>query len=102
MTIVDSTRKYEAWVKGRIPIIREDLKAKHERMADDAFSFFRATFYRWMQLVPELCADAFNAPVVLSVGDLHVENSGTWRDAEGRLIWGINDFDDAFPLPYTN
>jgi hypothetical protein len=36
------------------------------------------------------------------VGDLHVENFGTWRDIEGRLIWGINDFDEAFPMPYTN
>ena len=41
------------------------------------------------------------APAVLAVGDLHVENYGTWRDAEGRLVWGINDFDEAFPLPYT-
>jgi hypothetical protein len=38
---------------------------------------------------------------VLAVGDLHVENFGTWRDAEGRLVWGINDFDEAFELPYT-
>src|SRR5262249_499729 len=30
------------------------------------------------------------------------ENFGTWRDSEGRLIWGINDFDEAYPLPYTN
>src|SRR4029077_1755624 len=30
------------------------------------------------------------------------ENFGTWRDAEGRLIWGINDFDEASPLPYTS
>jgi hypothetical protein len=36
------------------------------------------------------------------VGDLHVENFGTWRDVEGRLIWGINDFDEAWPLPYTS
>src|SRR5260370_32652719 len=38
---------------------------------------------------------------VLAVGDLHVENFGTWRDAEGRLTWGVNDFDEAYPLPYT-
>jgi hypothetical protein len=40
--------------------------------------------------------------VVLAVGDLHIENFGTWRDVEGRLIWGINDFDEAWRLPYTN
>jgi hypothetical protein len=36
------------------------------------------------------------------VGDLHVENFGTWRDREGRLIWGINDFDETTWLPFTN
>lgn len=102
MTVTEATRKYEVWLGGQIPIIRADLATKHERMAEDAFSFLRATFYRWMQLLPELCAEVFAAPTVLSVGDLHVENYGTWRDAEGRLIWGINDFDEAFPLPYTN
>jgi hypothetical protein len=33
---------------------------------------------------------------------LHVENFGTWRDAEGRLIWGVNDFDESYPLSYAN
>src|SRR5690348_462214 len=71
-------------------------------MAEDPFAFFRATFYRWMQLWPEISGDLAKAPAVLAVGDLHVENFGTWRDIEGRLIWGVNDFDEAFPLPYTN
>jgi hypothetical protein len=39
---------------------------------------------------------------VIAVGDLHMENFGTWRDAEGRLVWGINDFDEAHAAPYTN
>ena len=38
---------------------------------------------------------------MLGVGDLHVENFGTWRDIEGRLVWGINDFDEVWRLPYT-
>jgi hypothetical protein len=102
MTIIEATRAYEAWLGRQIPILQPDLRLKHQRMGEDAFCFLRATFYRWMQLIPSLCADSFTAPSVLSVGDLHVENYGTWRDAEGRLIWGVNDFDEAFPLPYTN
>ena len=35
------------------------------------------------------------------MGDLHQDNFGTWRDSEGRLLWGINDVDEAWPLPYT-
>ena len=49
-----------------------------------------------------MCPDLAKAPRVLAVGDLHVENFGTWRDREGRLIWGVNDFDEASPLSYAN
>jgi uncharacterized protein (DUF2252 family) len=66
-----------------------------------AFPFFRATFYRWLQLWPERCPDLMKAPAVLGVGDLHIENFGTWRDEEGRLIWGVNDLDEAWPAPYA-
>jgi len=71
-------------------------------MKRDAVSFLRATFYRWMQVWPEVCGELAEAPPVLAVGDVHVENFGTWRDQEGRLIWGINDFDEAYTLPYTH
>src|SRR5262244_2815642 len=71
-------------------------------MREEVFPFFRATFYRWIQVWPEICSELVAAPKVLSIGDLHVENFGTWRDAEGRLVWGMNDFDEAYPLPYTN
>src|SRR6201987_5573803 len=96
------TRGYEAWLAQKVPLVRADLHLKHQLMARDAFSFLRATFYRWAQLWPDICRELTGAPTVLAVGDLHVENFGTWRDAEGRLIWGVNDFDEAFALPYTN
>ena len=70
-------------------------------MAEAAFPFFRATFYRLLQLWPEVCPDLVKAPTVLGVGDLHIENFGTWRDEEGRLIWGVNDLDEAWPAPYA-
>src|SRR6476659_3577887 len=54
-----------------------------------------------MQLWRERAGELADAPNVLAVGDLHFENFGTWRDAEGRLIWGVNDFDEAYPLPFT-
>jgi hypothetical protein len=30
-----------------------------------------------------------------------VENFGTWRDAEGRLVWGVDDFDEVARMPYA-
>jgi len=102
MNIRQATERYEAWLASRVTLIPADVELKHQRMAESPFPFLRATFYRWVQRWPEVCFDLAAAPGVLSVGDLHVENFGTWRDAEGRLIWGINDFDEAYPLPYTN
>jgi hypothetical protein len=97
-----STAKYEAWLGRRLRLIPDDLALKHAEMASAAFPFLRATYYRWAQIWPEICAEAARAPTVLAVGDLHVENFGTWRDADGRLVWGINDFDETWRLPYTN
>ncbi len=102
MKIRKATKKYEAWLGKRLSLVEADLRLKHQRMASDAFAFFRATFYRWMQLWPAVCAALCDSPEVLAVGDLHLENFGTWRDTEGRLTWGVNDFDEAYPLPYTN
>jgi hypothetical protein len=99
--IRQTTREYETWLGRHLRILQGDLRLKHRLMAQDPFSFLRAAFYRWAQLFPALSPKTDKAPVVLAVGDLHAANFGTWRDAEGRLIWGINDFDEAFPLPYT-
>jgi hypothetical protein len=96
-----ATAAYEKWLAGQLQIIPQDLARKHELMREAVFPFFRATFYRWAQLWPEVCPEGAEAPAVLAVGDLHVENFGTWRDAEGRLIWGINDFDEVARMPYT-
>jgi hypothetical protein len=101
MNIRNSTELYESWLAKHLTLIPEDLEKKHAAMAKGLFPFLRATFYRWIQCWPDVCPEEANAPEVLAVGDLHVENYGTWRDAEGRLIWGINDFDEAFELPYT-
>lgn len=86
----------------RTIINQKHLLRKHALMREGLFPFLRATFYRWIQIWPEICPDLQSAPAVLAVGDLHVENFGTWRDNEGRLVWGINDFDEAFFLPYTH
>ena len=102
MKIAKATARYEAWLGAQLALIPADLALKHQRMREEPFAFLRATYYRWAQRFPEACADLTSAPEVLAVGDLHVENFGTWRDAEGRLVWGANDFDEAWPLPFTH
>jgi hypothetical protein len=85
-----------------MPLVADDLALKRKKMAKDPFLFLRGSFFRWAEVWPSLCPDLAQAPGILGVGDLHIENFGTWRDAEGRLVWGVNDFDEATYLPYTN
>jgi len=102
MNAVKATRQFEDWLSDRIGIVKKDLRLKHANMKAAVFPFLRATYYRWAQVWPKVSPELARAPQVLAVGDLHVENFGTWRDVEGRLIWGVNDFDEAFPLAYPN
>jgi len=48
--IIEATFEFEKWLGAQLPIIRQDLRLKHQFMAEAAFPFFRATFYRWLQL----------------------------------------------------
>ncbi|HMD49016.1 MAG TPA: DUF2252 family protein, partial [Bryobacteraceae bacterium] len=100
-TIQEATLAYEKWIGKYLTLLPADLELKHKAMAEGVFPFLRATFYRWMQRWPKVCPSEAKAPQLLAVGDLHVENFGTWRDVEGRLVWGINDFDEADSMPYT-
>ena len=101
--IVTSTRAYERWLRGQLrgDIVRKDLRKKHEKMADAPFSFLRATYWRWAETALEVCPELATAPTVLAVGDIHLENFGTWRDQQGRLVWGVCDFDEAARMPYA-
>ena len=103
MNIIESVDRYEAWLKKQLErdLRTKDLKKKHKKMAKDAFQFLRATYWRWAETIYEVQPDLQRGPKVLAVGDIHVENFGTWRDAEGRLIWGVNDFDEAAKMPYA-
>ncbi len=98
---VDDNAAFEAWLARRCSVVAADLDYKHERMRRDAFTFLRATYFRWAKTIETVCPDLADAPTVLAVGDLHLENYGTWRDAEGRLVWGVNDFDEAAVMPYA-
>jgi hypothetical protein len=97
--ISKATRSYEEWLGRHMPLLQDDLDYKHKKMAESAFMFLRATYYRWIQLWDAACGNLQASPNVLAVGDIHFENFGTWRDCDGRLIWGINDFDEAAILP---
>jgi Uncharacterized protein conserved in bacteria (DUF2252) len=109
--VEQASRKYREWLRRSVSLVESDLAHKYEKMRGDptGFVFFRGTFYRWAKLWENKRKDLRErgvliggAPEIFCIGDLHVENFGTWRDCEGRLIWGVNDVDEAYPMRYLN
>ncbi|MFJ6580399.1 DUF2252 domain-containing protein [Streptomyces sp. NPDC004288] len=81
------------------------FRVKFRKMAGSAFAFYRGTaclFYS------DLEREAHGGPYldertgrVWIHGDLHAENFGTYMDANGRLVFNVNDFDEAYVGPFT-
>ncbi|CAM5383454.1 MULTISPECIES: DUF2252 domain-containing protein [Streptomyces] len=84
------------------------FRVKFRKMAASAFAFYRGTaclFYHDLQAQD---GGAGSGPYedeqtgqVWIHGDLHAENFGTYMDATGRLIFNVNDFDEAYVGPFT-
>jgi uncharacterized protein (DUF2252 family) len=84
--IQKATENFEQWLAAQVSLVAHDIKYKHAEMSTSPCAFLRATFYPWAQLWPQICPKLSAASKVLAIGDLQVENFGTWRDIEGRLI----------------
>ncbi len=98
-TIRQDMAAYEKWLRKQCDVVEQDLEAKHRRMRKRPFDFLRATYFRWARTIESVCPELADTPRVLCIGDIHIENYGTWRDADSRLVWGINDFDEAAVMP---
>ncbi len=97
-----SIAAYEGWMRERLgeALMAGELARKHRRMRDHPFLFLRATCWRYAEAAPLLLPGLMSAPAAPSVGDAHAGNFGLWRDAEARLVWGANDFDEAARIPW--
>src|SRR4029077_3980251 len=74
------------------------LRIKLRRMLEDPFTFFRGTNHLFVANWPEL-APPEAGPDILICGDLHLENFGAYRTAEGDFRYDINDFEEAVVGP---
>jgi uncharacterized protein (DUF2252 family) len=74
------------------------FRVKFRKMAADPFAFYRGSacvFYADMAELDDQWADERTARVWVQ-GDLHAENFGTYMDGEGKLVFDVNDFDEAY------
>ena len=79
------------------------FRRKFRTMAADPFAFYRGTaclFYADAAGREDQWADERTSRVWIQ-GDLHAENFGTYMDGEGRLVFDVNDFDEAYLGHFT-
>lgn len=80
------------------------FRRKFRKMASSAFAFYRgsaALFYA--DMVGGYADSAFLDEKTSRVwihGDLHAENFGTYMNADGILVFNVNDFDEAYVGPF--
>ncbi|HKV21218.1 MAG TPA: DUF2252 domain-containing protein [Mycobacterium sp.] len=79
------------------------FRSKFRKMAADPFAFYRGSaclFYADLAEREDRWADERTGRVWIQ-GDLHAENFGTYMDGAGKLIFDVNDFDEAFVGHFT-
>ncbi|BEL10074.1 DUF2252 domain-containing protein [Actinoplanes sichuanensis] len=81
------------------------FRRKFRKMAASPFAFYRGSaslFYA--DLSGDFRDDSFldeRTSRVWIHGDLHAENFGTYMNSSGRLVFNVNDFDEAYVGPYS-
>ncbi len=88
------TSAYERWLGQHVTLVPADLHTKHEELRADEYRFLRGTYYLWLVRTAVEVPSVFSRTQVPLVGDLHVENYGTWRDPDRVRRWGVNDLDE--------
>jgi len=76
----------------------EGKREKHDRLSSSVFSFFRGTARLYFARTTPRDR---SLPRPLLCGDPHPENFGVMQGTDGKLVFGLNDFDEAKPGPFT-
>lgn len=79
------------------------FRAKYRKMAADPHAFYRGSaclFYADVTDEEDAFVDEQTSAIWIH-GDLHVENFGTYLNSGGRLVFDINDFDEAYLGHFT-
>jgi uncharacterized protein (DUF2252 family) len=80
----------EGRVKGLLPI-------KYGRMLESAFTFYRGSA---VLMAEDLSGTPTTGINVMLCGDAHLSNFGVFATPERKLVFDLNDFDEAYPGPW--
>jgi uncharacterized protein (DUF2252 family) len=82
---------------------QQAFRGKFRMMARSPLAFYRGAVSLYYADVAR-DDDAFvtdSSGHVWIQGDMHAENFGTYMNSEGRLVFDVNDFDEAYVGPFT-
>ena len=88
------------------PLMKADpvaFRGKYRKMAADPHAFYRGTaclFYADVTRTKDPFVDDRSSRIWIH-GDLHVENFGTYLNSDGRMVFDVNDFDEAYLGRFT-
>ncbi len=81
----------------------EAWRGKFRKMAATPFAFYRGSailFYADVVRDDDPFQNEKTSRVWIQ-GDLHAENFGTYMNGAGKLVFDVNDFDEAYVAPFT-
>ena len=84
----------QAQDKGRLQLL---LPIKYGRMLASPFAFLRGSA---VVMAADLARTPTTGLQVMLCGDAHLSNFGLFASPERRLVFDLNDFDEAFPGPW--
>jgi uncharacterized protein (DUF2252 family) len=88
------------------PLMEADpvaFRGKYRKMASDPHSFYRGSaclFYADVTRADDPFVTEESGRIWIH-GDLHMENFGTYLNSNGRMVFDINDFDEAYLGRFT-
>ena len=88
------------------PLMKADpvaFRTKYRKMAADPHAFYRGSaclYYADVTATDDPWVDEQSGAIWIH-GDLHVENFGTYLNSDGRLVFDVNDFDEAYIGHFT-
>ena len=79
-------------------LLKDSLKIKYKRIAENEFRFFRGTCHLFYEDLSKK-KDLIPSPITWISGDLHLENFGSFKGNNRLVYFDLNDFGEAILAP---
>jgi uncharacterized protein (DUF2252 family) len=90
----DPVALLESQGASRVPNL---VPVRYGRMMESPFTYYRGAA---LPMASDLASTPASGLIVQACGDAHLSNFGLFGSPERRLVFDVNDFDEALPAPW--